>query len=112
MTKSSTTKLTQSVGHTAEAPTFMTVGGKPLQNARKGKRTPIIKKAPSGQAPPRLTGRERPSEPLPHPGSFKSPEGMSYLGLDRTFKANLARVTQVFRHQQVSRVLILIGGHT
>ncbi len=101
MTKSSTTELTPSVEHPAEAPTFMMVGGKPLQKARKRKRTPVIEKAPSGQARPRLTGRERPlsqpirpSEPLPHPGSFKAPEGMSYLGLDRTFKANLARVTQ------------------
>jgi polyhydroxyalkanoate synthase len=39
-----------------------------------------------------------PSQPIgprepPPPGSFKTPEQASYVGLDRTFKANLARLT-------------------
>jgi polyhydroxyalkanoate synthase subunit PhaC len=34
-----------------------------------------------------------PSEPLPQPSSFKAPERTSYLGLERAFKANLARLT-------------------
>ena len=100
MTKSSTTELTPMVEHTAEAPTDMTVDGKPLQKTRKRKRTPVTENALSGQAPLRQTSRERPlsqqfgpSAPLPQPGSFKTLERTSYLGLDRTFKANLARLT-------------------
>ena len=60
MTKSSTTELTPTVEHTAEAPTVMTVDGKPLQKTRKRKRTPVTENASSGQARPRQTSRERP----------------------------------------------------
>jgi hypothetical protein len=100
VTRSSTTEVTPSVEHAAEAPTFMTVDGKPLQKTRKRKRSPGTEKAPSKQARPLQMSRERPvpqpigpSEPLPQPSSFKVPERTSYMGLDRTFKANLARLT-------------------
>jgi hypothetical protein len=99
MTKNSMTELTPSVEHTLEAPTFTTVDGKPLQKTRKRKRPPLTENGRSGQARPRQTARERPlsqpigpSEPLLQPSSIK-PEETSYVGLDRTFKANLARLT-------------------
>ena len=100
MTKSSTTGLTPTVEHTEEAPTVMTADGKSLQKTRKRKRTPIAENALSGRAPLRQTGREQPlsqqtvpSAPSLQADSLKTPERTSYLGLDRTFKANLARLT-------------------
>jgi hypothetical protein len=97
MTKNSAKELTPSVEHLA-APTFMAPDGKSMQKT--DERTPLDENAPPVEALPGQTRHEQPlsqpigaSQPLPHPGSFKAPEGMSYLGLDRTFKANLARLT-------------------
>ena len=96
MTKRSTTELTPTVEHTAEAPTFMAVDGESMRNAHESERTPLAENAASEQARPRQTSRERPvsqpigrGEPLPQPSSFEA----SHVGLDRTFKANLARLT-------------------
>jgi len=95
MTKNSTTELTPSAEYTAEAPPGMAVESKRTRD-----RTPFTENVPSGQARPRQTSGERrlsqsigPSEPLPQPVSLKAPEHTSYVGLDRTFKANLARLT-------------------
>jgi polyhydroxyalkanoate synthase len=35
-----------------------------------------------------------PQEPLPHPSTLEAPERTPFAGVDRTFKANLARLTQ------------------
>jgi polyhydroxyalkanoate synthase subunit PhaC len=100
LTKCSTTELPPTVEHSAEAPTFMAVDGKSMRNTHESERTPLAENAASEQARPRQTSRERPvsqpigpSEPLPQPSSFEAPERTSYAGLDRTFKANLARLT-------------------
>jgi polyhydroxyalkanoate synthase subunit PhaC len=101
VTRSSTTELTPSGEHIAEAPPLTTVNDMPLQKTRQKKRSPPAEQAPPGLAHPRLTSRERPlsqpigpSAPPPQPSSVKAPESTSYAGLDRTFKANLARLTQ------------------
>ena len=60
MTKRSTTELTPTVEHTAEAPTFMAVDGKSMRNAHESERTPLAENAASEQARPRQTRRERP----------------------------------------------------
>jgi polyhydroxyalkanoate synthase subunit PhaC len=100
LTKCSTTELTPTVEQSAEAPTFTAVDGKSMRNTHESERTPLAENAASEQARPRQTSRERPvsqpigpSEPLPQPSSFEAPERTSYAGLDRTFKANLARLT-------------------
>jgi hypothetical protein len=41
MTKRSTTELTPTVEHTAEAPTFIAIDGKSMRNAHKSERTPL-----------------------------------------------------------------------
>ncbi len=95
LTKRSTTELPPTVKHSAEAATFTVVGGKSMRNPQESERTPLAENAASEQA-----SRERPvsqpigpSEPLPQPSSLEAPERTSYAGLDRTFKANLARLT-------------------
>ena len=100
LTKRSTTELPPTVEHSAEAPTFMVVGGKSMRNTHESEQTSLAENAASEQGRPRQTSRERPvsqpigpSESLPQPSSFEAPERTSYAGLDRTFKANLARLT-------------------
>jgi len=99
MAKRSPTKPT--VERSAEPPTAMATDGKPVPNSLESERTPLAESAPSEQTPPRPTVRERPvpqpigpSEPLPQPGGFEAPERTPFAGVDRTFKANLARLTQ------------------
>jgi polyhydroxyalkanoate synthase subunit PhaC len=101
VTRSSTTDVTPSGEHPAEVPPLAAVDDKPLQKTRQRKPTPRAEQAPPRLAQRRLTSRERPlsqpigpSAPPPQPSSFKAPESTSYVGLDRTFKANLARITQ------------------
>src|ERR1700730_6816503 len=100
MTKRLTTELTPTVEHTAEAPTSMAVDGKPMRNTHECERGHPPENPASEHARSRQTSRERPlsqpigpSELLPQPSSFEAPERPSYAGLDRTFKANLARLT-------------------
>src|ERR1700758_1981012 len=101
VTRSSTTDETPSGEHPAEVPPLAAVDDKPLQKTRQRKRAPRAEQAPPRLAQPRLTSRELilsqpigPSAPPPQPSSVKAPESTSYAGLDRTFKANLARLTQ------------------
>ena len=101
MTKRSTTELPPTVKHSAEAATFMVVGGKSMRNPHESERTSLAENAAPEQAHSRQTSRERPvsqpigpSESLPQPGSFEAPKRTPFAGVDRTFKANLARLTQ------------------
>ena len=65
LTKCSTTELTPTVEHSAEAPTFTAVDGKSMRNTRESERTPLAENAASEQARPRQTSRERPvSQPI------------------------------------------------
>ncbi len=99
MAKRPPTKPT--VERSAEPPTAMAADGKSVPNAHESERTPLAESAPSEKIRPRPTVRERPMsqpigprEPLPQPGGFEPPERTPFAGVDRTFKANLARLTQ------------------
>jgi hypothetical protein len=101
LTKRSTTELPPTVKHSAEAATFMVVGGKSMRNPHESERTSLAENAAPEQSHSRQTSRERPvsqpigpSESLPQPGSFEAPKRTPFAGVDRTFKANLARLTQ------------------
>src|SRR5262245_53314991 len=83
MTKNSAKELTPSVEHLT-APTFIEPDGKSKQ--KNDERTPHAENAPPVGALPGQTRGDQPlsqpigaSQPLPHPGSFKAPEGMSYV---------------------------------
>jgi polyhydroxyalkanoate synthase len=99
MTKNSTGEPTPRAQPRATPP-LMFAEDKPRLRTRKPKGAPITVKAPADQLHPPRASNEAPQpdsggpkEPSPQPGSFKSPEQASYVGLDRTFKANLARLT-------------------
>lgn len=101
MAKRSTTKLTSTMERTGEAPTAIAADGESMPNAHESEQPLLAESAALVQTRPRHIGRERPvpqpispSEPLPRSGSLEAPERTPFAGVDRTFKANLARLTQ------------------
>lgn len=98
MTGNSTTELMPPAETLESAPTLVTGERNSIHDAHE--RPARVENAPSMRAGSPRTRRKRPvpqpagtAEAFPQPVSFKPPEDTSYLGLDRTFKANLARLT-------------------